>query len=401
MALLPVEEAIARVTGGLTPLKSERVALGAALGRVLAEDLTAARDQPPFAASAMDGYAVRASDVETLPARLRIIGEVPAGRPFEHRVDPGEAVRIFTGGVVPQGADLVVIQENTVREGNNVTITAAPGTNPYIRPKGFDFSNGERVLSAGSLLTPPALALAASLNAPEVAVRKRPRVAIMASGDELVKPGTTPEPGQIISSNNVGLAALVSALGAIPQDLGIARDTMADLRRTAGKAQDADILITLGGASVGDHDLVRPALEEMGLRLDFWRIAMRPGKPLMFGAMGDTKVLGLPGNPVSAFVCSHVFLRPMIARLLGARGDGGQTRRAVLAAPLGENDERQDYLRATLDHSADGLPRATPFARQDSSLLKTLARADCLIVRPPFAPAARTGDRVCVMQLTV
>jgi len=401
MALLPVDEAITRVTGGLSPLGVETVSLDDALGRVLAGDLVAARDQPPFSASAMDGYAVRKSDVATIPASLTVIGEVPAGRPFDRKVGAGEAVRIFTGGVVPDGADLIVIQENTRRDGDTVIVEAAAGAKSYIRPKGFDFTVGERVLEPGCRLTPQDLALAASLNMPDLTVRQQPVVAIMATGNELVEPGGTPGPGQIISSNTIGIASMVKALGAIPLDVGIARDTMADLRQTAGKAKGAEILVTLGGASVGDHDLVKPALEELGLAVDFWRIAMRPGKPLMFGTMADMKVLGLPGNPVSALVCARIFLRPMIARLLGQSVETGRTATAVLGTALPENDQRQDYLRARLDYDGGGLPRVLPFAKQDSSLLKTLARADCLVIRPPFAPAAKEGDHVPYLTLDI
>lgn len=399
MPLLPVDEAVARVTRGLAALDAETISLNEAHGRVLAADLVATRDQPPFAASAMDGYAVRKCDVETVPVSLVVTGEVPAGRPFDRPVNAGEAVRIFTGGVVPEGADQIVIQENTERDGDSVIVQSAPGPKSYIRPKGLDFADGETVLEAGGKLGPQDLALAAALNYPQVSVRKRPIVAILANGDELVEPGGNPGPGQIISSNSVGIAALIRALGATPLDLGIARDNLDDLRRRAGQAKDADILVTLGGASVGDHDLVRPALESLGLSVDFWRIAMRPGKPLMFGDMGDMKVLGLPGNPVSAFVCAHVFLRPMIARLLGLRQEANRGGFAVLGTPLPENDQRQDYLRARLEFTGDTLPRAMPFAAQDSSLLKNLARADCLIIRSPLAPAANEGDQVAYLTL--
>lgn len=399
MALLPVEEAVRRVTRELAPLPAESVFLNQTSGRVLAEDVAAPRDQPPFDASAMDGYAVRAADIADVPVTLEVIGSAPAGHPFEGALGKGQAVRIFTGSEVPGGADAIVMQEHTEAGGTRVTVKKSAAAGRFIRRRGLDYAEGEVLLRRGTALSPRALALAASMNRAALSVRRRPLVAVLATGDELVPPGEEPGPGQIISSNSFGLVAFAERAGAVAKDLGIARDEAADLAEKAAQASNADILVTLGGASVGEHDLVQSVLAAQGLEVDFWRIAMRPGKPLMFGQMGPLKVLGLPGNPVSALVCARIFLKPMLDALLGRQEHGSDTLAAALASPLPGNDERQDYLRARLERGPDGALLARPFERQDSSMLRRLVEADCFIVRPPHAPAAAAGERVEVLPL--
>ena len=396
--LLPVADALARVTAAFGPLPSEQVSIAEAAGRVLAEDVRARVTQPPAAVSAMDGYAVRAADVAAPPVTLRCVGEAPAGGAYGGTVGAGEAVRIFTGGPVPGGADAIVIQEDTEAEGDRVTVHAATPTGNYIRPAGLDFSGGEVGLCAGRRLSPRDIGLAAAMNVPWLAVRRRPRIALLATGDELVRPGDPLGAHQIIASNTLALAALVAEAGGVAVDLGIARDNADSLRRMVAGADGADALVTTGGASVGEHDLVRRVLGAAGLELDFWRIAMRPGKPLMFGRIDGTPLLGVPGNPVSALVCGLVFLRPAIDAMLGA-GDAPPARTALLGRALGANDKRQDYLRARLSHGADGELLATPFETQDSSMLSTLASAGCLVVRPPHAAPAEAGERVPILPL--
>jgi len=393
--LITVEAALARITGALTPVGAEWVNIAQAHGRVLAAAVTSHRTQPPFAVSAMDGYAVRASDVAKVPAKLSIIGQAPAGGVFGGIVGPGQAVRIFTGGPVPKGADTIIIQENTEADGNQVTVTQPVTAGRHIRAEGLDFRTGDVMLAAGRRLGARDVALAAAMNAPWLAVRRRPRIALLATGDELVRPGEPIGPQQIVSSNALGLAAMITACGGEAIDLGIAADNREELRAMALGARGADMLITLGGASVGDHDLVQSVLGEAGLKVDFWKIAMRPGKPLIFGTMGDTPMLGLPGNPVSAMVCGLLFVRPAIAAMLGETNVPSPIRTAILGSDLKANDNRQDYLRASL--SPDGA--ATPFAVQDSAMLSSLAKAGCLIIRPPFAPAAKAGDAVQVLML--
>ncbi|HXL13616.1 MAG TPA: gephyrin-like molybdotransferase Glp, partial [Bradyrhizobium sp.] len=319
MALMPVAEALSAVLAGAEPLPEEMAALDAAHHRVLARDVAALRTQPPQPMSAMDGYAVRAADASRVAARFKVIGEVAAGSPFEGAIGEGQAVRIFTGGVIPEGADAIVIQEDTVIESGGITITEAAVPGRHIRPAGVDFRQGDVLLTRGTRLTDRDLSLAASMNYPDLAVHRRPKVALLATGDELVMPGSTPGPGQIVYSNGYALRALARAEGADPIDLGIAADTLEATREGIRRARDfgADILITTGGASVGDHDLVRSALGDQGLDLDFWQIAMRPGKPLLFGRLRTTPVLGLPGNPVSSLVCATIFLKPALELMLG------------------------------------------------------------------------------------
>ncbi|MCH7932285.1 MAG: molybdopterin molybdotransferase MoeA [Proteobacteria bacterium] len=397
--MLPVEEALERVKAAFGPLPAEQVSVAEALGRVLADDVEARVTQPPAAVSAMDGYAVRAADVAEPPVVLRTIGEAPAGGAYEGTVGPGEAVRIFTGGPVPDGADAIVIQEDTESQDDRVTVRVSAPEGNYIRPAGLDFSAGVVGLRAGRRLTVRDVGLAAAMNVPWLAVRRKPRVALLATGDEIVRPGDPLGPHQIVSSNTLALAALVTEAGATPIDLGIARDNEDSLRRMAAAAAGADLLVTSGGASVGERDLVQQVLGKVGFELDFWRIAMRPGKPLMFGRIGATPLLGVPGNPVSALVCGLLFLRPAIGVMLGVEDEQPAAETAVLGCDLGANDRRQDYLRARLERGPEGELVATPFSRQDSSMLSTLVAAGCLVVRPPQAPPAKAGDRVEIIRL--
>jgi molybdopterin molybdotransferase len=401
VALMPVADALAASLAGAEPLAEEMVALDAAFHRVLAHDVAARRTQPPQAMSAMDGYAVRAADASQIKTRLKVIGEVAAGRPFDRAVGAGEAVRIFTGGVVPDGADAVVIQEDTVADGGAITITEAAITGRHIRPAGVDFRLGDVLLSAGSRLTDRDLSLAASMNYPELPVRRRPKVALLATGDELVMPGTTPGPGQIVYSNGYALRALARAEGAETVDLGIAADTIASTTSGIRRARDlgADILVTTGGASVGDHDLVKQSLEAEGVAMAFWQIAMRPGKPMMHGRLGTMRVMGVPGNPVSSYVCMLLFVVPLIRALGGRKGVHHVRESAVLGRDVGANDRREDYLRARVEQHADGTLIVTPVNHQDSSLLANLSTAGALVIRPPFAPAARAGSRCDILRL--
>jgi len=400
VALLPVAQALARVLDGVAPLSSEQIPVAEAHGRVLAADLAALRTQPPDALSAMDGYAVRADDVAKAPAKLRVIGEVAAGRPFDGTVGAGEAARIFTGGVVPAGADTIVIQENTERDGACLTVTAASTLGRHVRARGLDFRAGEVLLPAGHRLRDRDVALAAAMNHATVPVRCVPRVALLATGDELVPPGTAPGPGQIVYSNGFALAALARSEGAAVIDLGIVPDrvdaTVAAI--DAATRARADVLVTTGGASVGEYDLVQQSLAARCMALSFWKVAMRPGRPMMHGVLGGMRVLGLPGNPVSAYVCGFLFLVPLIGRLLGRPAAEVPTQTAVLGRDLPANDERADYLRASLTQTAQGLV-ATPFDIQDSSMLALLAKADCLVIREPFAPPAAAGSPCRIVKL--
>jgi molybdopterin molybdotransferase len=397
--MLSVGEALSRVTAGIGPLERQSVTLEAAHRRVLAEGVAARITQPPFNASAMDGYAVRAEDVATVPCNLSVIGESAAGTPFDGTVSAGEAVRIFTGAEVPVGADTIVIQEDTSREGDAVTVNEGAEAGTFVRPRGFDFSEGDVLLDAGRRLNARDLALAAAMNASAVYVRTKPIVALLATGNELVPPGSELKPGQIISSNPYGLGPMIESAGGCAMCTGIARDTMESLREHIARASDADILVTIGGASVGEHDLVKDALREAGMALDFWKIAMRPGKPLMFGQLGTQRVLGVPGNPVSAMVCARIFLLPMIWKLLGLSGVDSGTQSAVLAAPLEKNGLRQHYMRATIETGENGEALVRAVRSQDSSLLSPLSQADCLIVRAPNAPAANEGKKVEILSL--
>jgi molybdopterin molybdotransferase len=317
MALLPVEDALARLLGDAVPMPIEQVALMRALGRVLAEPVKAIVTQPPFDASAMDGYAVRAEDVARLPTRLTVIGEAAAGRRFAGHLGEGQAVRIFTGAPLPPGADAIVIQENCAREGSIVIVREGTPDAAHVRRRGGDFASGSVLLHAGAKLGARQITLAAAMGHASLSVHRKPAVGILASGDELVLPGAMPGPDQIVCSNPFGVAALLQAAGAEPRFLGIAADTRASLNAMSDQASDCDLLVTIGGASVGDHDLIAPVLEARGMALDFWKIAMRPGKPMLYGRLGSQRVVGLPGNPVSALICARVFLVPLIERLTG------------------------------------------------------------------------------------
>lgn len=382
--MIDVDEARARLFAAAPRMPAEEVALVAAAGRVLAADVRARRDQPPFAASAMDGYAARAADLAR-PEGVAVVGEAAAGRRHAGALGPGEAVRIFTGAPVPEGADTVLIQEDARREGERLFATApvTPGDN--IRPAALDFSQGEVLLAAGTRLAPRHLALAGAGGHGTLQVARRPRVALLATGDELTPPGTMPGPDGIVASTSPAIAAMIERAGGTARDLGIAPDDRAVIAARAREGlSEADLLVTLGGASVGDHDLVQPALSDLGVTLDFWKVAVRPGKPLMFAA--DPLVLGLPGNPVSGLVCTLVFLLPLIEAMQGA-APGPMVEEGVLGAPLGPNGPRRDHVRARREGG-----RLIPFSRQDSSMLAIMARADALIVRPPGAPAAAPGE---------
>jgi molybdopterin molybdotransferase len=397
VALISVAEALDHVLANAAPLPADEVPIEEADGRVLAYALKARRTQPPADVSAMDGYAVRASDVATAPARLKVIGEVAAGRPFNAAIGAGETARIFTGGFVPAGADTVVIQEHTTRDGAFVDVQKSTAKGRNVRPQGLDFRTGDALLAKGHRLTARDLALAAGMNHPLVPVHRQPKVALFATGDELVPPGTEPGPGQIVYSNGFALAALIRAEGAAVTDLGVVPDNLDETIAAVRRAVDleVDILVTTGGASVGEHDLVQKAFAAEGMTLSFWKIAMRPGRPLMHGRIGAVQVLGLPGNPVSSYVCAVLFLVPLIRKLAGRDDLVAPTETATLGCDLSENDERADYLRATLTDGPDG-PVATPFPTQDSSMMAPLAKSGCLVIRQPFEAAAKAGDR-CVM----
>ena len=398
---MPVADALAAILHDSQPLNQEMAALDSAHRRTLSRDVAARRTQPPQAMSAMDGYAVRAVDAAAAGSKLRVIGEVAAGRPFDRAIGEGEAARIFTGGVIPAGADAVVIQEDTVADGNTITITEAARTGRHIRPAGVDFRKGDVLLKAGNRLTDRDLSLAASMNYPELPVRRRPKVALLATGDELVMPGHEPGPGQIVYSNGYALRALMRSEGAETIDLGIAADTMAATTAGIRAAREAaaDILVTTGGASVGDHDLVKKALDAEGVAIAFWKIAMRPGKPMMHGRLGSMRVIGVPGNPVSSYVCTLLFVVPLIRALLGNTIIHHRRERALLGRDLDANDVREDYLRAIIEERADGTLLASPVTAQDSSLLANLSRSQGLVIRASFAPAAKAGTACEILRM--
>jgi len=394
--VISVAEALDRVLAGVRVTAAEDIGLDQAVGRVLAEDVVARLTQPPFPVSAMDGWAVRAADLATIPATLRQVGYAPAGGSYDGVVGPGETVRLFTGAPVPEGADAILIQEDADFDKTTglVTARASVTAGRYVRPAGLDFRQGERGISAGKRLSARDIGLAAAMNHPWLRVHRKPRIAILPTGDEIVRPGEPIGKNQIVSSNAFALGALVRAVGGEPVQLGIFPD---DVDRIASAMRDittADLLVTTGGASVGDHDLVRAGLTPEGLALDFWQIAMRPGKPLMFGKVAGTPLLGLPGNPVSTVVCALLFLRPMINAMLGLPRTASEEEIGQLAVDLPANDRRQDYLRASLARAGDGSWLVTPMQRQDSSMLSLLAAADALAVRPPNAPAAKAGDPI-------
>ena len=398
--MLSVEEATARILAAFAPLGSESVAITQALGRTLAKPVTARLDHPPQAVSAMDGYAVRAADVTALPVRLKVVESIAAGSLPMRAVGPGEASRIFTGAALPAGADTIVIQENTEKDGDHVRIVdgGAAVKGKHIRPQGNDFAKDAVGVEPGRVLTASDIGLAAAMNWPKLEVARRPRVAIISTGNELVPPGETLAPGQIVASNGIALSAFVTAAGGEPIHLGIARDEPAALADLIDRAAGADLLLTSGGASVGEHDLVQSVLKSKGMDLGFWKIAMRPGKPLMFGTLGALKVIGLPGNPVSALVTATLFVGPAIAKMLGRTELGPRVVRATLGIDLPANDLRQDYLRSKVIETPDGLV-ATPFGKQDSAMLSALSRSGGLVIRAPHAPAAKAGSDVEMVRL--
>lgn len=394
MSLLPVDEALERLLDGAEPKGEEQVSIGNAHGRILSQNITSKRAQPPFNASAMDGYAVRYVDANKVGMTLRVVGESAAGHRFSGSIGQGEAVRIFTGAPVPDDADTILIQENTkVVQDNIIEVTDPAQANRHIRLKGVDFDEDQMLLEKSRYLDYSALTLTACMNQSHVFVFQKPNVCVLATGDELVEPGGTPDENQIISSNSYGVTALCSNAGANVHDLGIAFDNMDDIKERVQKAIDskADILVTIGGASVGDYDLVQKALVDMGMELNFWKIAMRPGKPLMFGKLGDMRFIGLPGNPASCLVTAILFLAPLVRKLAG--NPALQIiQKAKTTIDLPENAERQDYMRARVERDENGELIATPFSRQDSSLVRVFADANGLLIRTPNAKSAKTGD---------
>jgi molybdopterin molybdotransferase len=396
--LLPVAEARRLIVEALTPVRSESVFLAQALGRVLRTDAVARVAHPPADVSAMDGYAVRAGDVAEVPCRLKIVGEAAAGHLWRGAIGEGEAVRIFTGACVPDGGDAIVIQEDTERDGTAVVIKERPILGKHIRPMGQDFTVGQTTLKAPRRLTARDIGLLAAMNIPQVEVSRRPRVGVLSTGDEIVMPGEAVGPGQIVSANGPGLCAFIRRCGGEDIHLGVVRDEIDALKMALTRAEPLDLLVTSGGVSVGEHDLMAKVFGETGTRVGFHKVAMRPGKPLLFGTLKGLPILGLPGNPVSAMVCAILFLRSAIERLVGLPGDPPMREWGTLGAPLKANDSREDYLRATLAMTG-GRIIATPFPRQDSAMIAALANADAFIVRPPHAGASETGDPVEFIRL--
>ncbi|WP_341365862.1 gephyrin-like molybdotransferase Glp [Yoonia sp. BS5-3] len=390
--MISVEEALTHLFALVGPLEFETIPLAQASGRILAQTVTARRNQPPFAASAMDGYAISGASYPE-QTTYRVIGEAAAGHRFHGTAGPNEAVRIFTGAPMPAGTDHVLLQENVARQDNTIVVTDPTNKKSHVRPLGGDFQNGDQI-TAPRHLRPSDIALLAAMNIADVPVQRRPVVAIIATGDELVQPGETPGPDQIIASNSYGIAALLEANDAQTRLLPIARDTAPALKLAFDLAKDADLIVTIGGASVGDHDLVGDVATNSGMERAFYKIAMRPGKPLMAGRMGNATMIGLPGNPVSAMVCAHIFLLPVIRKMLGRSEAAAPRKTAQLAAPVGPNGPREHYMRAKVDENG-----VTVFERQDSALLSVLADANCLAVRPIADPARQTGDTIEIIAL--
>jgi molybdopterin molybdotransferase len=399
--LISVEEALLRVLDGVSTLPAEEIPIDAAHGRVLAATLASRRTQPPADLSSMDGYAVLAADIAEVPARLRLIGESAAGRPFQGNMKAGETVRIFTGAVMPPGGDQVVPQENVARDGDDITINTLP-KGKFVRRQGFDFKAGQVMLEAGRRLNARDIGLAAAMDHAKLMATKKPRVAIIATGDELVEPGGGDAPDKIVASNPVTLAALIRQEGGEPVSLGIFPDRVDAIGGAIRSARnlDIDLLVTLGGASVGDHDLIVPALTQEGFDIAFHRMAMRPGRPMLLGLSDNLRVIGLPGNPVSAFVCAFLFLVPLLRKLQGRSDALPQTESALLGRAVDANDHRQDFLRAKFSRRGDGQLVATPFKLQDSSMQAVLHAADGLVVRAPHAPAAPEGAPCDVLRFT-
>lgn len=397
--MISVAEARERIRSALTPVGIETVSLDQALGRVTASPLLARRTQPPKDVSAMDGYAVRGADVQTVPVTLTVVAEVAAGASYETEVPAGHCVRIFTGAPLPAGTDTIVIQEDADADEQTGTVTIREGarTGTYVRKAGLDFAEGDELIPAGYRLTARDIGTIAGMNIPRLSVYRKPRIAILSTGNEIAMPGDPLGPNQIVSSNGPALAAAITAAGGVPTLLPIAADDPDALKTLAHHAAGHDLLLTTGGASVGKHDLVGSVLQNVGLKLDFWKIAMRPGKPLMFGLLNDMPMLGLPGNPVSALVCFLLFGQSALARLGGLSDTDPVFETARLGVDLGQNDQREDYMRATLRRDSDGFLVAEPFQRQDSSMMRRLAAADCLVRRLPHAPAAVAGQPVEIM----
>ena len=398
MALMPVDDAIARILSGVKTLPPETIALTDALGRCLSRTVLAKRDQPPFAASAMDGYAVRHEDVSQLPTSLQIIGESGAGHAFKGSVTPGTAVRILTGAPLPKGADTVVIQENTERQGTSLKILHHTPKGKNIRRSGLDFAKGDTLVAAGTKLRPRDIGVLAAGNAAKISVYRQPHIVLFTTGDELVLPGQRPRPDQIFTSNSHALEAMARSLGCRVTNLGIVRDTLAATKAAIRKGLHADILVTTGGASVGDHDFVQQGYKACGVKMEFWKVALRPGKPFMYGRKSKTHVMGLPGNPVSALVTARLFFAPLVKVMQGQSPEEHYIH-ARLEAALPANDERRDYLRAKLREGNDGIRIVTPHHLQDSSMQRTLQSSDALILREPHAPAAAAGDLVKTLVL--
>ena len=396
--MITVEEARARILSTLRPTPAETVGLADAWGRIAAQPVIARLTQPPADVSAMDGYALRAAD-GVLDARLTVIGAAPAGHPFDGRVGAGEAVRLFTGSLIPAGADGVLIQEDAERDGERLIVREAVTAGRHIRRAGQDFAAGDAVIAAARRLGARDIGLAAAANHPWLSVHRRPRIAILATGDEIALPGEPIPAGGIVSSNAHALAALVRSAGGEPCVLPIAADDLASIGAVADAVSGMDMLVSTGGASVGDHDLVIEGLTRRGLAVDFWKIAMRPGKPLVFGTLGAVPMLGLPGNPVSAIVCATLFLLPALARLSGLTAAAPPVSHGITGAALAANDQRADHLRATLRIDPDGQLVATAFDRQDSAMLRRLTQADALILRAPHAPALPVGAPVAMIRL--
>lgn len=396
-SMITVDEALDKILALMSPVGVESIPLDLAAGRVLAEDVVARRDQPPFDASQMDGYALH--DAKARPGAIfRVIGEVPAGGRFEGDVSPGEAVRIFTGAPVPAGLDRVVMQEDTAREGDTIRLLDTLDESRFIRARGSDFAEGDR-LAAPRQLKPAEVALAAAMNVPRVTVHRRPKVAIIATGDELVWPGEAPGPSQIIASNGFAIKGIVEAEGAEATLLPIARDEVTALREVFESARGFDLVVTIGGASVGDYDLVHQVVGELGMETSFYKVKIRPGKPLMAGKLGEAPLIGLPGNPVSSIVCTHIFIRPAIRALLGLPAGPLQRQKARLATDLPANGGREHYMRAKLEESGEDLPLVHVFPRQDSALLRLLASADALLVRPIDDPQRKAGEVMEIIRI--
>ena len=398
--MISVVEALAKVAAGFKPLGLETISIDQALGRALGKDIASRITHPPVAVSSMDGYAVRAEDVQSVPCELKRIGVSQAGCGFDGSIVENQAVRIFTGAPIPEGADAIVIQENTEIDGQTIRVLESVTINKFVRPAGLDFKNGDILIRKGQILTARDIGLLASMNVPWVAVHRKPCVAIMSTGDELVLPGEPIGKDQIINSNSLACAAYIRAMGGEPINLGIARDTERSLRDTLAGAKGSDLLITIGGASVGDYDLVQKVMKEQGLELGFYKIAMRPGKPLIFGQLKNIPVLGLPGNPVSAGVTTALFVKMAMDIMLGLGESQTNLESAVLGIDLKANDQRQDYLRATLVSGPNSELIVMPFSYQDSAMMSCFASADCLIVRSPFAQEIKKGELVSILRLS-